>query len=279
MSTSTIIFASKENRRQRLAQRISDLDLFDQLYFCATPEELNRLVKNTSADLICCELEPPATKLPPWADLVRNGFCRVLCFTADKSTIHLRLPAGSSYVDEKISTATLTGVVQTLLSAPLQSPPPAGSGINQHVEAEHQVYSRFYFDNFLDKELSRSKLTGRPVSLILLEPQLTQHHQQDEQLLEPFLVRVTRAIKTQIRASDLLCRYQRQRLAILLPETPCGPAAELLERILANLRDSFPEQRIPWTTAVVSPEATEPENIHSLIQQAITQLERSQPRY
>jgi len=279
MPISSIIFASKESRRQRLAQRVSNLELFDQLYFCATPEELNRLVKNTSADLICCELESPASELPPWADLVRKGFCRVLCFTADKSTIRLRLPAGSSYVDEKISTATLTEVVQALLAAPLQSPPPAGSGINEQVAAEHQVYSRFYFDNFLGKELSRSKLTGRPVSLLLLEPQLTQHHQQDEQLLEPFLVRVTRAIKTQIRSSDLLCRYQRQRLAILLPETPCGPAAELLERILTNLRDSFPEQRIPWTTAIVSPEAAEPENIHSLIQQAITQLERSQPRY
>lgn len=279
MPKSAIIFAPEERRRQRLAQRISDLQLFDQLYFCATPEELNRLVKNTSADLICCELESPTEKMPPWADLIRRGFCRVLCLTDEKSDIRLRLPTGSCYVDNRIAAVSLKEVVKSQLEAPLQSPPPAGTGINEQVAAEHKVYSRFYFDTFLGKELSRSALTGRPVSLLVLEPQLTQRHQQDEQLLEPFLVRVTRAIKGQIRSSDLLCRYQRQRLAILLPETPCERAAELLERILAGLRASFPEQRIPWTVAIVSPAPAEPENTHSFIQQAITQLERSQPRY
>jgi GGDEF domain-containing protein len=279
MPTSAIIFAPEERRRQRLAQRISDLQLFDQLYFCATGQELNRLVKNTSADLICCELESSTEKLPPWADLIRKGFCRVLCLTDEKSDIRLRLPTGSCYVNNRIDTDSLKGVVQSQLEAPLQSPPPAATSINEQVTAEHKVYSRFYFDTFLGKELSRSELTGRPVSLLMLEPQLTQRHQQDEQLLEPFLVRVTRAIKGQIRSSDLLCRYQRQRLAILLPETSCERAAELLERILAGLRSNFPEQRIPWTTAIVSPAPAEPENTHSLIQQAITQLERSQPRY
>lgn len=279
MPTSTIIFASQESRRQRLAQRISDLQLFDQLYFCTTPEQLNRLVKNTSADLICCELETTTAELPHWADLVRKGFCRVLCFTTENSAIRLRLPVGSSYVDDKVNNNTLTEIVQSLLASPLQSPPPAGSGINEQVAAEHLVYSRFYFDNFLGKELSRSKLTGRPVSLLLLEPQLAQRQRKDEQLLEPFLVRVTRTIKNQIRSSDLLCRYQRQRLAILLPETPSERSAELLERILASLRASFPEQRIPWTTAIVTPTPSDPENSHSLMQQAITQLERSQPKY
>lgn len=279
MPTSTIIFASQENRRQRLAQRISDLGLFGQLYFCTNPEELNRMVKNTSADLICCELEPAVTELPHWADLVRKGFCRVLCFTNAKSTIHLRLPVGSSYVDDNINSNTLTEIVLSLLASPLQTPPPAGSGINEQLAVEHQVYSRFYFDTFLGKELARSKLTGRPVSLVLLEPNLAQRPRKDEQLLEPFLVRVTRAIKSQIRSSDLLCRYQRQRLAILLPETPGERCAELLERILASLRANFPEQRIPWTTAIVTPTPSDPENCHSLMQQAITQLEQSQPRY
>ncbi|MBW6508141.1 MAG: diguanylate cyclase [Desulfuromonadales bacterium] len=279
MPTSTIIFASQENCRQRLAQRISDLQLFDQLYFCTTPKELNRLVKNTSADLICCELETTGAELPHWADLVRKGFCRVLCFTTDKSIIRLRLPVGSSYVDDKANKNTLTEVVQSLLASPLLSPPPVISGINEQIAAEHKVYSRFYFDTFLGKELSRSRLTGRPVSLLLLEPQLAQRQRNDEQLLEPFLVRVTRVIKSQIRSSDLLCRYQRQRFAILLPETPRERSGELLERILASLRASFPEQRIPWTTAIVNPTPSDPENSHSMMQHAITQLERSQPRH
>ncbi len=279
MPTSAIIFALEEHRRQRLAQRISDLQLFDQLYFSGTAEELKRLVKNTSADLICCELDVPADTLPPWADLIRKGFCRVLCFTDKESQIHLRLPAGSDYVDSQIDSSSLKEVIQSQLDTPLESPPPPATGINEQVAAEHKVYSRFYFDTFLGKELSRSQLTGRPVSLLLLEPQLTRHYQKDQQLLEPFLVRVTRAIKNQIRSSDLLCRYQRQRLAILLPETPSERAAELLERILIGLRNSFPEQRILWTTAIVCPLSTDPENPHSLMQQAITQLERSQPRF
>jgi len=279
MPTSAIIFSIDENRRKRLAQRISDLQLFDQLYFSTSAQELNRLVKNTSADLICCEIDAPDDSLPPWADLIRKGFCRVLCFTDQQSHIRLRLPTGSCYVDSQIDTPNLKEVVQSQLEAPLQSPPPPTTGINEQVAAEHKVYSRFYFDTFLGKELSRSKLTGRPVSLLLLEPQLTQRHLKDQQLLEPFLVRVTRTIKNQIRSSDLLCRYQRQRLAILLPETPSERATELLERILVGLRNSFPEQRIPWTTAIVSPAPTDPENPHSLMQQAITQLERSQPRY
>ncbi|MBD1400811.1 diguanylate cyclase domain-containing protein [Pelovirga terrestris] len=279
MPTSAIIFAVEENRRQLLAQRINDLQLFDQLYFSGTAEELKRLVKNTAADLICCELDVSEDTLPPWADLVRKGFCRVLCFTDKQSRIRLRLPTGSGYVDSQIDPSSLKEVIRSQLDAPLESPPPPATGINEQVAAEQKVYSRFYFDTFLGKELSRSQLTGRPVSLLLLEPQLTQRHQKDQQLLEPFLVRVTLAIKNQIRSSDLLCRYQRQRLAILLPETPSERAADLLERILIGLRNSFPEQRIPWTSVIVCPTPTDPENPYSLMQQAITQLERSQPRF
>ena len=279
MSRSTIIFGSDETRRQQLAQRISALNIFERLYFCSTMEELTKLVKNTSSDLICCELELPAQQLPPWADLVRNGLCRLLCLTSEKSEVRLRLPAGSCYLESNADSDNLARVIESLLKSPLQSPPPAGSGVNQQVEAERKIYSRFYFDLFLDKELSRSSLTGRPVSLLLIEPQLTHRHGMDEEFLEPFLVRVSRAIKSRIRSSDLLCRYQRQRLAILLPETPCDRAAELLDRIIASLRDTFPEQRIPWTWAIVSPTANEPTNANSFMQLAITRLERSEPRY
>ena len=279
MSRSTIIFGSDETRRQQLAQRISVLDIFERIYFCSTTKELKRLVTHTSSDLICCELDSPAKQLPPWADLVRNGLCRVLCFTNEMSEVQLRLPTGSCYLEKNTDSNSLADVIESLLKCPLQSPPPAGSGVNHQVVAEHKIYSRFYFDIFLDKELSRSSLTGRPVSLLLIEPQLTHRHGIDEELLEPFLVRVSRAIKSQIRSSDLLCRYQRQRLAILLPETPSDRASELLDRIITSLRNTFPEQRIPWTWAIVSPPANEPTNANSFMQLAITRLERSEPRY
>ncbi len=279
MSRSTIIFGSDETRRQQLAQRISVLNIFERLYFCSTVEELTKLVKTTSADLVCCELESPAKELPPWAGLVRSGSCRLLCLTSEKSAVRLRLPAGSCYLEKDTDSDNLADVIESLLQCPLQSAPPAGSGLNHQVETEHKIYSRFYFDIFLDKELSRSSLTGRPVSLLLIEPQLTRRHGIDEELLEPFLVRVSRAIKSQIRSSDLLCRYQRQRLAILLPETPSDRAAELLDRVIASLRDTFPEQRIPWTWAIVAPTVKEPTNANSFMQLAITRLERSEPRY
>lgn len=278
MSRSAIIFSSNETRRQQLAQRISLLNIFERIYFCSTADELTRLVKNTSADLICCELKS-ADHIPPWADLVRSGLCRLLCFTSKQSAVRLRLPAGSCYLGEDTDSAGLADVIESLLKCPLQPPPQAGSGLNQKVESEHKIYSRFYFDIFLDKELSRSDLTGRPVSLLLLEPQLTHRYGSDKELLEPFLVRVSRAIKSQIRSSDLLCRYQRQRLAILLPETSCDSAAELFDRILESLRNTFPEQRIPWTWAIVSPTADEATNTNSFMQLAITRLERSEPRY
>lgn len=279
MSRSTIIFSSDETRRQQLGQRISALNIFERLYFCSTAEELITLVKSTATDLICCELEFSPQQLPPWADLVRGGLCRLLCFTDRKYEVCLRLPAGSCYLEHDTDASNLADVIESLLKTPLESPPPPASGVNKQVEAEQKIYSRFYFDSFLDKELSRSNLTGRPVSLLLIEPQLKHRHDMDDELLEPFLVRVSRAIKSQIRSSDLLCRYQRQRLAILLPETPSERAAELLDRIIASLRDTFPEQRIPWTSAVVAPVTNEPPNANSFMQLAVTRLERSEPRY
>lgn len=277
MSRAAIIFVCHENRRRQLAQRVSDLKMFDQLYFCSTLQELSTLLKSTAVELVFCEQEKPTNGHPEWADLVRKGQCRLICFTSQTSPESLRLSGGSCYLDQQIDTMTLAHAVKSVLEQSLESPPPLGTQIQDAVVTEQKIYSRFYFDTFVAKELSRSRLTGRPVSLLLIEPRINDRQQSDDQLLEPILIKVTRVIKNQIRSSDLLCRYQRQRLAILLPETGLEQAGELLERIRTNLRNSFLEERIFWITTIVSSSEADPENTHSFLQDAMTRLERSHP--
>jgi hypothetical protein len=283
MAKSAVIFVIKESRRHALARRISDLQIFDQLHFCASTRELRILLKSAPVDVVFCEHDepdPPHRVLPQWADLVREGRCRLICLTGRTSRGSMRLPSGSCYVPEQIDAAALSHVVESVLQQSLDSPPPAGSRFAEYIsEDQEKIYSRFYFDTFVEKELSRSRLTGRPVTLLLLEPQLSGTLLRDEQLLEPLLVRITRLLKSRIRSSDLICRYQRLRLGILLPETAPQQAAKLLERIMASLRDSFPELAIPWRTAIVAPCATRSETPHSLLQQALVLLENSPPRY
>lgn len=144
---------------------------------------------------------------------------------------------------------------------------------------QQKIYSRFYFDTFIDKELSRSRLTGRPISLLLIEPKfLFNQQQQSEHHLEPLLARISEIIKDEIRASDLLCRYQRQRLAILLPETAPECVQELLDRILIKLQAQFSKHAVIWFSAITSPVNDHYYNAHSLLQQAHNQLKQVQPR-
>lgn len=144
---------------------------------------------------------------------------------------------------------------------------------------QQKVYSRFYFDTFINKELSRSQLTGRPISLLLIEPKfLFNQLQQSDHHLEPLLVRISEIIKDQIRASDLLCRYQRRHLAILLPETAPEYAQELLDRILTKLQAQFSEHAVIWLSAITSPADDHLNNAHSLLQQAHNQLKQAPSR-
>lgn len=143
---------------------------------------------------------------------------------------------------------------------------------------QKKIYSRFYFDNFLIKEVSRARLTGRPVSLLLIEPKfLFSPHNKEQQQLEPLLSRMAEITKDQIRSSDLLCRYQHHRMAILLPETAPEWADKLLERILTNLEASYPNHAILWYSAIISAADTDQNSAHGLLQQAHLQLKQFRP--
>ncbi len=141
-----------------------------------------------------------------------------------------------------------------------------------------KIYSRFYFDTFINKELSRSRLTGRPVSLLLIEPKFLFNQQQGEHQLEPLLTRICETIKEEIRSSDLLCRYQRRHLAILLPETAPEAARELLDRILTKLQTQFSKHTVIWLSAIIAPADEHYNNAQSLLQQAQNQLRQTRPR-
>ena len=143
---------------------------------------------------------------------------------------------------------------------------------------QHHIYGRFSFDSFVSRELSRSCLTGRPLSMLLIEPRfLFSPRGHDTRHLEPLMTEIARTIKGRIRSSDLLCQYQQYRLAILLPETAAPHARELLGRILELLQSRYDNHAIHWYSAVVSPTDPDHNTPHALLQLAQSQLQQFFP--
>ena len=102
-------------------------------------------------------------------------------------------------------------------------------------------YSRHYLASCVERELSRSQRYAAPVSLVLItidHPELIGRHGCDR-----ILVQLAAQLRSVLRQSDLLARYDEVGLALLLPETALCDASELAARLLHQLADGDEPRR------------------------------------
>jgi diguanylate cyclase (GGDEF)-like protein len=92
-------------------------------------------------------------------------------------------------------------------------------------------FNRRYLDETLERELSRSRREGYPLSLVILDLDFfkqindTYGHQAGDQAL----IVLAETLRADIRQEDVLCRYGGEEFVILMPRMPLGRAVERAE--------------------------------------------------
>ncbi|HEY5674709.1 MAG TPA: diguanylate cyclase [Malonomonas sp.] len=270
-----IIVAEAAEERRAIAQFLKPTELFAQIHFCGTSEEVEFLLENSAVDIIFCDLYSQGQQaLPLTATLVaaagRYNLPLIFCSHLDPAELSQLgvIPAAAHCLNYESSPAAAAALLSQLLqdktsaraSATLRS-------VERLIDSSSGIYNRFYFDVILDQELSRSKLTGRPFSLLLIDAEQEQLSAFEGNWPKLF-PSVALTVKEQIRTSDLLCRIEKKRLALLLPETSKPNAERVVDRIQSKLRELATEFPIALKFGLASPNRNNHFNRHGLLSEA-----------
>ncbi|MFT3708929.1 MAG: GGDEF domain-containing protein [Archangium sp.] len=101
------------------------------------------------------------------------------------------------------------------------------------VDGLTQVFNRRYFEDAIERELSRSRRYSRPLSLVLIDIDHfkkindTWGHLAGDAVLKD----VARTVRTRTRREDVLARYGGEEFALLLPEIDLKGASLLAEKV------------------------------------------------
>ena len=107
-------------------------------------------------------------------------------------------------------------------------------------DALTDVYNRRYIDVTLSKEFDRSRRTGKPLSVLLLDIDFfkkfndTHGHDQGDRVLQS----VGASMKQVCRKYDSPCRYGGEEFVVILPATDVEEAAAIGERLRMAIEES-----------------------------------------
>jgi diguanylate cyclase (GGDEF)-like protein len=129
-----------------------------------------------------------------------------------------------------------------------------------------QVHNRRYFDEQIDRELSRSRRYERVLSLVMMDiDHFKQVNDQHGHLAGDYVLKqLASTVRTRLRREDVFARYGGEEFAVILPEIDLKGAKNLAEKVrqlVAKQHFSFDNQHIPVTlslgVAVLKPEHRE----------------------
>lgn len=274
MPKSAIVIAASAEDRRSIAQVIKPTEIFSQVHFCSSLQETRFLLDNSLVEMLFCDAYSSGGEALRFsAEITRlaEEYSSQVVFFSHLDPVELPLlgiiPEGSHCLSYESSSPITAALLERLLSdGATAREKKVGQG-DKLIDKNSGVYNRFYFDVFLDQELSRSKLTGRPFSLLLIEPT------KNEQPVESSswggsLSSVALTIKNQIRTSDLLCRIENKRLALLLPETTNMNAKRVMQRIQDKVQDLAKEFPLDLKIGMASPNLSNHYNRHGLLREA-----------
>jgi diguanylate cyclase (GGDEF)-like protein len=139
------------------------------------------------------------------------------------------------------------------------------------------LYNKRHFDEVFGKEVARADHGLHPLSLVVLDIDHFKNindgfgHPAGDAVLK----HVASVVKSQVRASDTLCRVGGEEFALVLPQTPrllAIPAAELIRAAVENTVCDFAGTPIPATLSLGVAELAPGEVPDALYQRADERL-------
>jgi diguanylate cyclase (GGDEF)-like protein len=105
------------------------------------------------------------------------------------------------------------------------------------------LYNRRFLEMTLDQEMERTRRTGLPTSLIMLDLDFFKrvNDTYGHQFGDETLCRVAMLLKNNVRKLDVPCRYGGEEFALILPGTRLPQAVRLAVRLKENLAQSWEE--------------------------------------
>ncbi len=119
-----------------------------------------------------------------------------------------------------------------------------------------KCYNKMYFNNKLDLEVKKSKITGTPLSLIIFDLDHFKHlndnygHDAGDYVLKEMAALLR---DNGIRKGDTFARYGGEEFVVLLPKTNLKQAFEIAERLRKLVESNefmYEAQRLPVTASI-----------------------------
>lgn len=128
------------------------------------------------------------------------------------------------------------GVGSAFLLENLRSSGETIAGVNI-LDADTGIYNRYYFLQRLGEELSRAKRSRSPLSLALMNIERLDAigGMHLPRLRNEALRRAAFFLRQHMRGEDLVARFEGDKLALLLPDTPGSDAKQILEYLQTRL--------------------------------------------
>ena len=147
------------------------------------------------------------------------------------------------------------------------------------------AYNRRAFAELAERELSRARRAGKPLSLLMVDidhfGELLERH--GEKVGDHVLQRFADVMRTALRKEDTLVRFGRERFLVLLPEVPGPGAVVVAGRIRRTVSDetfSVEGEVLPVTASLgVAARMDEgPESVDALLDRAESALRLAKER-
>ena len=123
------------------------------------------------------------------------------------------------------------------------------------IDALTETFNVRYFNEFLEREVTRSQRHARPLSLLMFDvDRFKTFNDTHGHLCGDFVLReLSRRVKDVVRKEDLFARYGGEEFAAVLVETHLQQAIEVAERIRTCIADatfSYESQHLSLTVSV-----------------------------
>jgi diguanylate cyclase (GGDEF)-like protein len=100
------------------------------------------------------------------------------------------------------------------------------------------LFNRRFFDAGLEQEIMRSRRSGDPVSLLMLDIDHFKNYNDEygHEAGDAVLRAIGQLLQTQVRGGDVACRFGGEEFVILMPNAPLESAKERGKQILEAIR-------------------------------------------